>query len=98
MHGQIVGAGGGELTQEDIGIRNHQVNVEGKLGHFLQRFDDRWTDRQVRYEMAVHDVDVQQIGSASFDRGHFVGQTGKIGGENRRSDQGGSGVMSQTFC
>jgi hypothetical protein len=29
--------------------------------------------------MAIHDVNMQQICSASFDRGHFVGQAGKVG-------------------
>jgi hypothetical protein len=32
--------------------------------------------------MPVHDVDMQQIGSAPFDGRHFVGQTGKVGRKN----------------
>jgi hypothetical protein len=79
MDGQIIRTGRGKVGKKGIGIGNHQVNVEGKLGYFLQGFNDRGAYRQIWHEMAIHDVNVQQIRSASLDRGHLVGQAGKVG-------------------
>ena len=37
--------------------------------------------------MAVHDVDVNQVGAARFDRGDCVAEPREVGGQDRRRDQ-----------
>ena len=87
MNGQIVRSRCGKLGDERVGIRDHEMDVERKLGDFSQRFDDGRADSQVRHEMSVHDVNVEQIGSASLDGGHFVGQAGKVSRKNGGSNE-----------
>ena len=36
--------------------------------------------------MAVHDVDVNQVRAATFDRRDLLAERGEIGGQNRRGD------------
>ena len=54
-----------------------------RRGVLAQRGDDRRPDREVRDEVAVHDVDVEQVGLG----GHavdLVAEPGEVGGEDRR--------------
>ena len=61
-----------ERVDVAIRVRDHQVDVERHLGDPLERLHDRRADRDVRHEMAVHDVDVNQIGAAALDGGDGV--------------------------
>ena len=87
VHRDHRGAGVGERLDVAIGIRDHQVDVERHRGDALERLDDRRADRDVRHEVAVHHVDVNQIGAAALDRGDRVAERGEVGREDRRRDE-----------
>ena len=70
-----------------IGVENHQVHVERNLGHLVDGLHDQRSERDVRHEMAVHDVQVQQVGATPFDLGDLRCQRGEIGREKRRRNQ-----------
>ena len=63
------------------------MHIEGEAGRALQRPDDRRADRQVRNEVAVHDVHVDEIRSSSLGRGQRVRQAGEVRREERRRDR-----------
>jgi hypothetical protein len=62
-----VRAGVSELRNKQIGIFDHQVTVDWNLNYLAKRSHDRWSNCDVRNEMAVHHVHVQN-GSAALDR------------------------------
>jgi hypothetical protein len=78
MHGKDVTAGLGEMKEIGIGRSDHQVAVEGDAGAIAQCFDDRQAERDVRYEMTVHDVEVYPIGTGSDDCVDLFAKLGKI--------------------
>src|SRR5207249_9259355 len=86
VHGQHVGAAGGELGQVLLGLHDHQVEVERQPRALADRVEDRKAHRDVRDEAAVHDVDVELIGAGGFDPGDLLGQDAEVGGENRGRD------------
>ena len=67
------------------GVGHHQVAIERHRGVAVDGRDDRWPDRQVRDEVAVHDVDVEDVGDRLHAR-DGVAQRGEVGGEDRRCD------------
>ena len=81
------GAGPGERFDVAIGVADHQVHVERHLGDALERRDDRRADGDVRHEVPVHDVDVDQVGAAALDGGDRVAERREIRGQNRRRDE-----------
>ena len=84
MDGAPVGPRVGEGLDEIARVRNHQVAVEVEVGAGPQRLHDRWADREVGHVVAVHAVDVEQVGVADpFDLGRELGE---VGGEDGRSD------------
>ena len=48
--------------------------------------DDRRPDGDVRHEVAVHDVDVNQVGAAALHGGDRLAERGEVGREDRRRD------------
>ncbi len=81
-----VRAGLGEILDEQIDRRDHQVHVERFLGMRAQRLDHAGADGQVWDEVPVHDVDMDVIGPRRVDRAHFLAQFGEIGRQYRRGD------------
>ena len=73
-----------------IGLLDHQVHVERHLRDLADRPDDRRPHREVRDEVAVHDVDVNQVGAAAFGRRD-------LGSQARRSRPTGSTARSSTL-
>ena len=67
-----------ELGDKGIGVRNHEVDVEGQLSDFSERRYDRRTDGQIGDEMSVHDIDMEDVGPRPFHGCHFLGQSGKV--------------------
>src|SRR5579864_232546 len=60
--------------------------IERQLSHLAQRPHHRRPHRQVRNEVTIHDVDVDDA-AASFARGsHLLAQTGKVSRKNRRCE------------
>jgi hypothetical protein len=48
------------------GIGDHEVHIERQIRPPGESLDHRYTDRQVGYEMTVHDVDMEKVGSSPF--------------------------------
>ena len=62
VHDAAVGAGVGEVGDQHAGVVDHQVAVEEQVGVCAQRLHHRRTDGEVGHEVAVHHVDVQEVG------------------------------------
>ena len=95
VHGAPVGTRVGEVLEELPRIVDHEVTIEVEVGALAQRLHDRWPDREVGHEVAVHHVDVEEVrlGGDAFD---VVGELGEVGRQDRRRDLGpGHGI---TLC
>ena len=71
MHGDPVGASLGEGGDEFVGPFNHEMAIEGDLGNLAKGGDYRRADRKIGDEVAIHDVDVEDGGSAVDRRLRF---------------------------
>ena len=58
-----IAAGVEELVDVREGVADHQVNVERQLRPLPDAGDHLRTERQVRDEMAIHDVDMDPVGT-----------------------------------
>ena len=68
--------------EQHLRVVDHQVAVEEQIGVLAQRLHDRRPDREVRHVVAVHAVDVQQVGLGRDARD--VGrEVREVGGEDR---------------
>jgi hypothetical protein len=56
------------------------VGVEFELGGFAHGFDDGKAETDIRHEVSVHDIEVEQVGATFFHAGDFFGQSGEVGG------------------
>src|SRR5689334_25157600 len=78
MHQDMVGPGISERRDERIDRLDHQVHVERQSAMWTEALQDRRTEADVRHEMAVHDVEMQPIGSGGLDRRNLLAQTREI--------------------
>ncbi len=62
------------------------MDVERHRGDARERADDRRTDRDVRDEMPVHDVDMNEVGAAAFDGRDRRAKGCEVGRQDRRRD------------
>ena len=65
---------------------NHQMNVKHFFRGGANGFDNGRAERDVGNEMAVHDVDMDVIGTRVVNGGYFRPQFGKIGGKDAWGD------------
>ena len=79
-------SGGDERLQVAVRLGNHEVHVERQLRDALERRDDQRADGDVRHEVPVHHVHVDEVGAARFDPRDVVAQLSEIRGENRRGN------------
>jgi len=86
MHRNDVRSRSGKVGNVPLGLDNHQVHVDGKLGGLSDSLDNDGTERDVGYEAPIHDVDVNPIGACGGDGANFFVETAEVGGENRRGD------------
>jgi hypothetical protein len=86
MNGHHGGARIGECVDVAVGLLDHEMDVQRYGRHALQRADDGNPDGDIRDEVPVHDVNVNQVGASPFDSPHRVAKGGEVGGENRRGD------------
>ena len=70
-----------------IGMLDHEMDVERQSRELANGRDDSRTKGNVIDKMPVHDVAMNPIGPGPFNPAHFIRQSGKIGGEDGRSDQ-----------
>jgi hypothetical protein len=83
VHRDHRGARVREGVEVAIRIRDHQVHVERHRRDPLDGCDDGRADRDVRHEVAVHDIHVDQIRAASLDRGDGVASGRPTGSKAR---------------
>ena len=62
---------------------DHEMGIERQFRAAAQGFDDRYAEGQVRYEMAVHQVEMDAVGPLPFNVLDFFGQAGKISRQYR---------------
>lgn len=85
MDRNIIRAGLRELRDVVVRILDHQVAIQDAVSDRADSLDDQRTDRDIRDEVAVHDINVQPLG-ACFDPANGFLQTGEVRGEKRWGD------------
>jgi hypothetical protein len=75
-----------EPLEVEIGVRDHQVEVQRQSRALADRLDDGEADRDVGDEVAVHHVHVELVGAPRLDARDLVGEDGVVGGEDGRGD------------
>ena len=80
MDGDQVGAGFRQCFQVGRWVADHEMAIQGELRRFPQRSDDRYPERDVRNEVAVHNVDVEHV-HVVLNAGHLCTEFGEVGGE-----------------
>jgi hypothetical protein len=58
------------------------MHVEGDFRKWTQSVHDRWPDRDVRDEMAIHDINMNPVGAGTRNGQNFLAELGEIGGKN----------------
>ena len=81
-------AGFREIGDDAIDRFDHQVDVDRRLDAVVsKRFADERTDRQVRHEVIVHDIEMHDF-CACIEYGFYVfTEPREVGGKDRRSDE-----------
>lgn len=86
MDQDVVGAGPNEVVEIALGLDDHEVHVE-RLGRgAAHRLDHDRAIADVRNEPAVHDVDVNPVGTRGVHRANLLRQATEVGGKDRRGD------------
>jgi hypothetical protein len=62
------------------------MNIQRTCRDLLDGAHNRRADRDIRHEVAIHDVDVNQIGTAALDGRNVATESRKVGGQNRGGD------------
>ncbi len=76
-----------ERLEVVIGIQCHQVAIEREIRDLPQRSDHRHPERHVGDEVAVHNIDMQQV-DILFDPLDFVGEVSEVCGQDGWGDSG----------
>jgi len=77
-----------------IGMLDHEMDVERQTRELANSRDNSRSEGNVIDEMSVHNVAMNPIGPGVLNPVHFIGQSGKIGGQDGGGDQNAShGVM-----
>ena len=80
----VAGAGLGEVRCPTVGVFDHQVAVDGHRCVLEQRLNDGQSQRQVRDEVIVHDVDMDPVDLTCCR--YLVGQLCEVGGQDARGN------------
>ena len=67
MHRDAVGARVGEFLHVRVDRRDHKMHVKRSLGVRLDGANDERSDRDVRHEMPVHHIHMDQVGAGRFN-------------------------------
>ena len=81
-----VGTRVGEGIDEVVGVLDHQVHVDGKPGRGPETFHEGRAHGEVRHEVPIHDVGMDETRASGFGPGHFFGEPREVGREDRRSE------------
>ena len=86
LHCHQIRPGLDEIRDIAVGVRDHQVDVEGQAGRTTDSFHHQGTHGDIGDEVPVHDVDMDPVGTGVFHGLDFLPQPCKIGGENGGGD------------
>ena len=79
-----VAAGIEVLLDEAARLADHQVRVERQLGPRAKVLDGLGAERQVRDEVAVHDIEMHAVRTGLLDPSHRIGEVREVGIEDAR--------------
>src|SRR3989442_2629558 len=95
MHGDPTGAGFRKSRNIVVGIFNHQVTIENRIGKsFSKRGHDQRPNRDIRHEVAVHHVDMEHRAAAFQRRFRVLAQSREVCGKNRGCQFNGHGLRA----
>jgi len=97
VHRKPIGARLAKRLDEGIDRRNHQMHVERSLGVGPDRLDHHRSDGDIGNEVAVHHIDMDEIGARLLHRFHFRTQRRKVGGKNGWCDSDGHSSIKAGF-
>ena len=83
VHRHPVGTRIRESRNVKIGVLNHQMTIERELGRLPQRTHQLRSERDVRHEMTIHDIDVDDRAAAFRGPADLLAQTREIRRQNR---------------
>jgi len=87
VEGDEVGAGVGEVADDGIDRRHHQVDVNRRLDAVvLERLADHRADGEVGHVVVVHDVKVDNISAGSEDILNLLAELGEVSAKDGRRD------------
>ena len=86
VEGNRIGPGLGEPLGVAVGVRQHQVDVEAEFDGPADGGNHVGSKRQVRDEVAVHDVDMQGVAARGLGPPGAVREVAEIGGQQRWKD------------
>ena len=78
-----------EGRHEMLRVGDHQMRIEGDLRQGPDRRDDGGPHREVRHEVPVHHVDVEQVGARVRGFLHLFAEPVEPRGQDRRRDLNG---------
>jgi adhesin HecA-like repeat protein len=79
MHRDVARACLDEVVDVGFGVLDHQVAVEQALRLRADRLDNQRPKRDIRDEMAVHDIGLQPVCPCRLCRANLIAQPRKIG-------------------
>ena len=88
MKGDAVDAGFDEVGGITERLVDHQMRVEEGGGRAAGRGADGRAEADVGDEMAVHDVEMEEVGAGEIDIGDLGAELGEVGREDRGASIG----------
>lgn len=80
VKGEMIGTGPGEGFEELLGSFDHEMHIEAGVGEmFAQGAAHIGPHGQVGDEVAIHDVEVEKVGTAGEDGSAFVSHASEVG-------------------
>jgi hypothetical protein len=74
----------GKRRNEQVGIFNHQVAIDRNIDSLAESPQHRRSDRDIRNEMPVHHVEMENRAAAFYCGSHLLSKPRKISGKYRR--------------
>jgi hypothetical protein len=78
----MIGPGPREVVEIAFRLDDHEMDIERLAGAAADRRHDRGSERDVGYEPAVHDVDMDPVRARPVDGADFLADPPEVGGEN----------------
>ena len=80
----MIGTGLSKVGDIALRLDDHQVHIQRLLRVASHRFDNHRPERDIRHEMAVHDVDMNPVCACRVDGANLVGEVPEIRRQDRR--------------